>query len=49
MPLHADRADTASGPGTALHGHETAAGLTWLQGTALYIGAVLGKIGRAHV
>jgi amino acid efflux transporter len=42
MPLHADRADTASGPGTALHDHETAAGLTWLQGTALYIGAVLG-------
>lgn len=43
MPLQSDRAEAPSGsisirrePGT------TAAGLTWLQGTALYIGAVLG-------
>lgn len=42
MSLHADRADTASGPVTAAVGRETATGLTWLQGTALYIGAVLG-------
>ena len=42
MSLHADRADTASASGTALLEREPAAGLTWLQGTALYIGAVLG-------
>src|SRR6185312_14684354 len=42
MPLHAERADTASGPVTASPASGTAGGLTWLQGTALYIGAVLG-------
>ena len=42
MPLHADRADIAGGRITAPGEHDTAAGLTWLQGTALYIGAVLG-------
>src|SRR6185312_8124555 len=42
MPFNADRADSASGPVTAPLARETTAGLTWLQGTALYIGAVLG-------
>jgi amino acid efflux transporter len=42
MTLHGDRADTASGPVSATRHHAPAAGLTWLQGTALYIGAVLG-------
>lgn len=41
MSLHADRADAAPLV-TATVGRETAVGLTWLQGTALYVGAVLG-------
>jgi len=42
MPLDAERVDGASGPVTISRDSGTAAGLTWLQGTALYIGAVLG-------
>src|SRR6185503_12444757 len=42
MPLDAERVDGASGPVTISLDSGTAAGLTWLQGTALYIGAVLG-------
>lgn len=42
MPLHSDRAESSSSPvGTGV-AHGAAAGLTWIQGTALYIGAVLG-------
>lgn len=42
MSLHADRADTRSTAVSAVCRGESASGLTWLQGTALYIGAVLG-------
>src|SRR6185437_9886118 len=42
MPFHAERAESASGPVTVSLDSGTAGGLTWLQGTALYIGAVLG-------
>jgi amino acid efflux transporter len=42
MSLHADRVDNASGSGTPLLQRPPTGGLTWLQGTALYIGAVLG-------
>src|SRR6185312_8319074 len=42
MPLEADRIDTASGSVTAPPEYAATAGLGWLQGTALYIGAVLG-------
>jgi amino acid efflux transporter len=41
-PEPATGPETTSGPGIALRTRGTAAGLTWLQGTALYIGAVLG-------
>ena len=42
MPLHDERSDTSSGPADTRHPRWPAAGLTWIQGTALYIGAVLG-------
>jgi len=43
MPLQIDQANTsASVAGAATRGRAAGAGLTWLQGTALYIGAVLG-------
>lgn len=42
MPLHSDRADTSSSPVRIGGAHNATAGLTWIQGTALYIGAVLG-------
>lgn len=42
MPLQSDRAETDSRFRSEHPERDAAAGLTWLQGTALYIGAVLG-------
>ncbi len=43
MPLETDPVDTAGGLAAAAGGGRSgASGLTWIQGTALYIGAVLG-------
>lgn len=42
MPLHGDSFEDSSGLASAARAGETAGSLTWLQGTALYIGAVLG-------
>lgn len=42
MPLQSDQAETYSDFAGEHRGSEATTGLTWLQGTALYIGAVLG-------
>jgi amino acid efflux transporter len=42
VPLEPDPIDTAGGLTAAASGRAAASGLTWIQGTALYIGAVLG-------
>jgi amino acid efflux transporter len=42
MPLHSDPADSPGGLTAAAPARPAAGSLTWLQGTALYIGAVLG-------
>lgn len=42
MPLYSDRPEACSGFDTERHERDAATGLTWLQGTALYVGAVVG-------
>jgi amino acid efflux transporter len=42
MPLQSDPANASSGHAVATSEHAPGRGLTWLQGTALYTGAVLG-------
>ncbi|HEY7888687.1 MAG TPA: amino acid permease [Steroidobacteraceae bacterium] len=42
MPLQSDRIEASSSSAGMRETGATAAGLTWLQGTALYVGAVLG-------
>ncbi len=42
VPLNSERTEASSGSVNAARHHDAAAGLTWVPGTALYIGAVLG-------